>query len=357
MIAKFLQILCLILFSLASLYVQAEDEIREVVDQEVEPYIKKNGFVGVAIGVVKDGKGQVFGYGETFKGSKQKPNGDTIYELGSISKVFTGVLLANAVNKGMVQLEDPVQKHLPSGVTMPIKDDQPIQLVHLATHTSGLPRLPENLGLSNPWNPYKGYSRQLMLDFLGEHTLRRTPGEYEYSNYALGLLGQLLAMQSETTYEELLEQCICEPLEMKNTGVTLNEQQKINLAPGYNTWFFQVPNWDLASIVGAGGIRSSANDMNKFIEAQFIEDDRPITQALIEARKVQYERDNGIALGLAWHISRDKTTWMHDGRTGGYTSFLKVIPNRKCGVVVLSNRSTALVGELGEKLYQRLFVQ
>lgn len=296
--------LLLIALTFPVLAIEQQIDVRAEVDREVEFYLNKPSFVGVVVGVLRDGERHLLAYGEAEKGSGMPPTGDTLYEIGSITKVFTGVILADMVERGLVALDDPVQEYLPEGVKMPIVDDQPIRILRLATHTSGLPRLPDNMPFSDPFNPYKKYTRDLLFEFPGKHQLRRAPGQMEYSNLGMGLLGQLLAIKAGSTYEGLVWERILQPLEMHDTTITLDDDQRRRLAPPYNTFFFRAKNWDLAALEGAGGLRSTCHDMLRFMEANFLEDDRPITKALRGAQTVHHQREDGIDVGLAWHRAR-----------------------------------------------------
>jgi CubicO group peptidase (beta-lactamase class C family) len=176
--------------------------------------IDNDALVGCVIGVVSSSKTRVLAYGEVARGSGAKPNGQTVYEVGSISKAFTGTLLADLDRRCVLSVDDRLQDHLPDGASSPTKDEREITLAHLSTHTSGLPRLPDNMPRSEPNNPYADYDERLLFEFLSNHQLRRLPGEqYEYSHYAAGLLGHILALADERTYEELLVERICDPLE------------------------------------------------------------------------------------------------------------------------------------------------
>ena len=168
------------------------------------------------------------------RGNGDKPNGDTIYEIGSVTKAFTGTLLADMVNRGLVKLDAPLQDFMPTDVKLHLAKNQPIRLVDLASQTSGLPRLPDNMQPKDPSNPYADYTPERMFEFLGKHQLRRPPGEYEYSNLGMGLLGHMLAKQAGQTYEQLVIERICDPLKMTDTRITLSDEQRKRLAPPYN---------------------------------------------------------------------------------------------------------------------------
>src|SRR5262245_9180723 len=151
-------------------------DLKSQIDPLTQPLVDQGKVVGMVIGVVRDGETQVLAYGETVKGSGNKPDGKTVYEIGSVTKAFTGDLIADAVLAGRMKLDDPAQKYMPKSVKMPEFDGKPITIEHLATHTSGLPRLPDNMPFGDPMNPYADYTGKQMADFLNGHKLRRPPG-------------------------------------------------------------------------------------------------------------------------------------------------------------------------------------
>ncbi len=320
------------------------------IDPFARRWIRDKLVVGMVIGIVKGEQSQIIGYGDTIKGSGAAPDGNTLYEIGSISKVFTGVLLSSLVEEQAVSLGDPVQKYLPPSVKVPDFDGKPITLLRLATHTSGLPRMPDNFDPADPHNPYADYTVQQMYAFLDGYKLKRPPGEYEYSNFAMGLLGHVLARHSGMTYEQLLKDRICNPLGMKNTGITLNEEQQKRLAPPYTVALKPAENWDIPTLAGAGAIRSSANDMLKFIRANLKSDRQPLTRAMQFARIKRHTMEDGFSMELGWHLARDGKTLWHNGGTGGYHGWLAVSPDRKVGVVLLSNTANMRLDELGEQI-------
>jgi CubicO group peptidase (beta-lactamase class C family) len=320
---------------------------RSQIDLLARPVIDGGEAVGFVIGIVKDGKAQVFAYGEVSKGSGTRPSSNTVYEIGSVSKAFTGLLLADMVNAGLVQLGDPLQKYLPASVKAPDADGEQITLKHLATHTSGLPKLPDNLNPRDMHNPYADYTVQQMYEFLSRHKLRRPPGDYEYSNFGMGLLGDVLALRQKTTYEQLVIDRIARPLGMKDTRITLSDEQRKRLAPPYSAQLQPDKNWDFPTLAGCGGIRSTTRDMIKFVQANLAKDDAPLTKAirLSHARR-QSIGDRG-SIGLGWHIHGDGVTRWHNGMTGGYASWVAAVPDYNVGVVVLSNTATEKITELG----------
>jgi len=327
-----------------------------LVDRMVKPAIEAKAIVGCVVGIVEDGQHEVHGYGEVRLGKGDKPSGNTIYEIGSMTKAFTGTLLADMVRRNEVKLDAPLQDFLPQGVKLHTAEGKPIKLVDLASQTSGLPRMPDNFNPKEPTNPYLDYSSKRLFEFLAKHQLRRPPGEYEYSNLGMGLLGTVLARQAGKSYEQLVVERICEPLKMNDTRITLTDDQRKRLAPPYNGELHDERNWDFDALAGAGAIRSTTNDLLKLVAASLNDDDkRPVTEAIHEAWKPRYSKPGEIGVGLGWHIARDRVTRWHSGQTGGYTSAIFIVPPRHYGVVVLCNTASDVTTPIAEKITQSLF--
>lgn len=268
-------------------------------------------------------------------------DGNTLFEIGSISKVFTSLLLANMALRGEVSLDDPVSKYLPAGARMPERNGKQISFRDLAMHRSGLPRLPDNMKPANPLNPYADYSEAQLLDFLARHQLTRDIGsQFEYSNFGAGLLGYALARRAGTTYEALLKRRILIPLGMKDTAITLSAAQKRRFAPGFDATMQPTPAWDLPTLAGAGAIRSSANDMLAFLGAAMGIRKTPLDKAFA---LMLAERGSGPSattqMGLGWIVARGPhgELVLHDGGTGGFRSSLAYDPAKRRGVLVLAN--------------------
>ncbi len=322
-------------------------DLKAQVDPFARPLVDNGVAVGLVVGIFKGGETQILPYGETRKGTGDAPDGETIYEIGSVSKAFTGVLLADMVATGDVKLDDPLQKFVK--LPVPVQGETPITLEHLATHTSGLPTLPDNFRPADPGNPYVDYTAQQMGAFLAGHQLRRGPGEYEYSNFGMGMLGYLLARQQRMNYEQLLIARIAKPAGMVDTCITLNKAQRERLAPPYDGELRPAKNWILPTLAGAGGIRSTANDMLKFIAANLSDEDTQLARSMRQSHEKRYTIPGG-AIGLGWHIYADNMTRWHNGGTGGYSSWVSVVPEFDAGVVVLANTHTDKITELGLQL-------
>lgn len=299
--------------------------------------------VGIVVGVIEPSGRRIVSYGSMDRDGKQAVNGDTLFEIGSATKVFTALLLADMVRRGEVALSDPLSKFLPPEVKLPAKTST-ISLEQLATHTSALPRLPANLSPKDATNPYADYSVAQLYDFLAGYELTREIGEkYEYSNLGAGLLGHLLARRAGVDYETLVRNRILRPLGMKSTMVTLSPTLAKRLATGHDQDRSPTKSWDFLALAGAGAFRSTANDLLTFLAAQMGVTKTPLAPAMtsmLAARRKTHTAGMDVALG--WHIvsSGGRDIIWHNGGTGGYRSFLGYDPVRKVGVVVLSNTFT-----------------
>ena len=237
----------------------ADAEIRRILAERIDEQKRS---VGIVVGVVEPGERRVVGYGRFAADAPGQPDGDTVYEIGSITKVFTAILLADLVGEGAVELETPVQRLLGPDVAVPTRNGAEITLLHLATHSSGLPRLPSNLQPANAANPYADYTVAQLYEFLSSYELERDIGEtVEYSNLGAGLLGHALALSAETDYETLVSTRLLEPLGMSDTSVALTPSLQERLAVGHSVQLRPVANWDLPTLAGAGALRSTVNDM------------------------------------------------------------------------------------------------
>lgn len=282
---------------------------------------------------------------------------DRVFEIGSITKVFTTSILVDMVSRNEVRLADPVANYLPRAVRMPVRT-RPITLLDLATASSGLPRLPDNLSSRDSSNPYADYSVQQLYQFLSRYQLPRDPGAtYEYSNLGMGLLGHALALKARMSYEEMVRRRILTPLGMRETAITLTPALRARIAPGHDAEGHVVPNWDLPTLAGAGALRSTARDMLTFLAANVDSTATPLSRAFWQTHDERHATDNpNLAIGLGWHILKRPAlniVW-HNGGTGGYRSFAGFDPVRRVGVVVLSNLN-ASVDDIGFHLLDGSF--
>ena len=199
----------------------------------------------IVVGVVDASGSRVFAAGKLNGDSGSEADGKSVFEIGSITKTFTALLLADMVKRGEVRLEDPVSKYLPKSVKALSRGGKEITLLDLASQSSGLPRMPDNFAPADPDNPYADYTVKRMYDFLNGYTLTRDIGEgYEYSNLGFALLGQALSLRAGKGYEALVRERILAPLGMGETGIGLAPEMKTHLAAGHNQMLQPVKNWD-----------------------------------------------------------------------------------------------------------------
>jgi CubicO group peptidase (beta-lactamase class C family) len=280
------------------------------------------------------------------------PADRVLFEIGSITKVFTALLLAVAVQRREVGFEDPLQDHVPAGVTVPSRGEATITLVHLATHTSGLPRLPPRFlweALRRRDDPYARLTADRVLASLAAVRLRRPPGErFRYSNFGAGLLGLALVHAAGKDLESLVRERITGPLGMSDTVITMDEDQRSRLAPGTTARGRQASPWTIVGLAGAGALRSTVGDLLTFVRAQMGASPPGTPPELTAAiRETHVERSRGgrfapaLRMGLGWMllpIGRGKldVVW-HNGGTGGYRSYLGCAPTIRMGAVALSS--------------------
>jgi CubicO group peptidase (beta-lactamase class C family) len=322
--------------------VPSDAEIRRILADRID--VQKQS-VGIVVGVIEPSGRRIVSYGHPAKDDARPLDGNTVYEIGSITKVFTSLLLADAVERGQVALNDPVSKFLPAKVKMPERGGRAITLVDLATHTSGLPRMPNNFAPKDPANPYADYSAENLYAFLSGYQLTRDVGaEYEYSNLGGGLLGHALTLQAHATdYEALVRERVIAPLGMTSTAVTLSPAMKSRLAAGYGATLQQVANWDVGTLAGAGGLRSTADDLLTFLAANLGYVKTPLAPAMAAMLNVRRSTmSTNLSIALGWHVltmNGREIVW-HNGGTGGYRSFIGFDKDARVGVVVLSNAGT-----------------
>ncbi|MBT8489384.1 MAG: serine hydrolase [Gemmatimonadetes bacterium] len=314
----------------------ADDVVQSIIDERVAA----GGAVGIALGLMEsDGSTRVFTAGRAGEGGPPL-DARTLFEIGSITKVFTGTLLADMARRGEVALDDPVRVYLPDGVSAPTRNGREITLEDLATHRSGLPRLPANMAPADPANPYVDYTPQLLYDFLSSYDLPRDIGaEVEYSNLGVGLLGFLLSGHLEMTYEEAVRERILAPLAMELTGIELRGPMAALMAKGHDPGGTIVPLWDVATLAGAGGIRSNVEDMLGFLAANVGEPTSDLERAMRDAHTPRESMGGPNQVGLNW-ITRagdgSRIVW-HNGGTAGFRTFAGFDPDAEAAVVVLTN--------------------
>jgi D-alanyl-D-alanine-carboxypeptidase/D-alanyl-D-alanine-endopeptidase len=334
--------------------------------REVEPLVAElllrhaRRHVGVAVGVLRGGRSWAMGAGTAGPGGPSPPAANTIFEIGSVTKVFTATLLAGMVDEGLLALEDPVQRYLPPGVELPVRG-RPITLADLATHTAGLPRLPPRFALRSlrhRTNPYAWFDVDELYAGLPGARVRRAPGKRpRYSNLGFGLLGHVLALRAECSYGQLVHTRICRPLGLEDTGVSVAAGARERFAQGHSRRGRPVPHWDLCALAGAGALRSTVADLLRFLRLQLGEGDPALVRAAALTHAPRWRRRGRVAVGLGWMRltprGSDHELLFHNGGTGGFRSFAAFAPGTGAAAVVLSN-SARSVDPLGFRILERI---
>jgi len=285
-----------------------------------------------------DGSTRIVSYGSA--GPDTRPLGPkTLFEIGSITKLFTATILADMVAKGTVALDDPISKYLSDGVTTPTRGGYEITLLDLSTHHSGLPRLPDNMDPADRTNPYTDYTVERLYAFLASHELRRDIGlEFEYSNLGMGLLGHVLGLAAGKSFPDLVQERILDPLDMTATTFAHDSEW---LSKGHDEDGAVVPYWTISTspIAGAGGLQSNAEDMLKFLQANVGEPTNDLERAMRSAQVLQRQIDDNTGIGLNWTVQDrgDLKVLGHGGGTAGFHTRLGFDPSNGAGFIVLAN--------------------
>jgi serine-type D-Ala-D-Ala carboxypeptidase/endopeptidase len=336
-------------------------ELKAVLDRDLAAALKEGALApatggGVVIGVVQRGTRQIFVYGQAKE--------DSIFEIGSISKTFTGLILAQMVAQKKVRLDEPVRELLPAGtVAKPVGAE--ITLVDLATQQSGLPRMPDNFHPADPQDPYADYRPANLYEFIAKHGVSKpADAKFNYSNLGLGLLGQALANRAAVTYPELLRAEVTAPLELNDTVVTLSPAQERRFAQGHSAQHQPAHSWKLDALAGAGAIRSTASDMLTYLEAQLHANavkhavgsaavDSPsntLASALQMSHELRADALPSMKVGLAWLFETATGNFWHNGGTGGYSSYCFFNPKEDYAAVVLFNTTIGGNGSFADRL-------
>ena len=304
---------------------------------------------GVSIGVLKHGERSVFSYGTA------KP--EYLFEIGSITKTFTGLVLAKMVAEGKVRLDEPIRELLPPGTAAKPQGNE-ITLLDLVTHHSGLPVTPDNFDPADMSNPYADYHVANLYAYVAKRGVAKPARtSFLYSNLGVGLLGQGLANRAGMSYADLVKAEVTGPLGMSDTVVTLSPEQRKRFIQGHDGSRMEVHAWDIDGLAGAGALRSTAGDMLTYLEAQLHPEKMgAFSAAVLESHKLRAEGPQGTSMALAWFYKPDSGTFWHQGATAGYTAYATFSPQGDYAVVVLLNTATLtdFVDQLGDHIRQRL---
>ncbi len=322
--------------------VQVQAEIPQHVKQDIDQRVKHGINPSIVIGVYQDGKSVFYTQGYQDLEQKTPATEQSVYEIGSITKTFTGLLLAQAVKQNKLTLDTAVQDHLPNGVTLQDSAAQPITFKQLSTHTSGLPRMPDNIPLFTK-DPYADYDQAKLWQ--GIKTAKRLQAgvNYQYSNLAVGLLGVALSRVENLTYNQLVTERIIKPLALNSTFMQLDEVPKQHLATGYTGNKAANP-WNFKALAGAGSIRSSIKDLLAYGVAHLQGSEHPLAAAMQLATTAHHQQDQ-LRVGLGWHISPSNMLW-HNGGTMGFRSILMIDRQNNKVVAGITNHNNEDVEDI-----------
>ncbi|HWL00550.1 MAG TPA: serine hydrolase domain-containing protein [Parapedobacter sp.] len=319
----------------------ATSKLDAYIDSVALAYSRKGHTHALAIGVISDGKTSSYYYGETENGNKQLPDENTLFEIGSISKTFTATLLAYLAQTQLLSIDDTITNYLPDSVAAN-PDLRRITLKQLANHTSGLPRMPANIeatAAAHPLDPYKDYTKADLYSFLVSYKATTPPDSiYLYSNLGYGLLGDILSTIYDKSYDEMIQEIICQPLDLKNTTEFPNPDSQY-VAKVYNEDGQETPLWSFDAFTAHGALKSSVKDLLTYAKAHFKMPETDLEHALARTRQFTYFNPPDTDIGLGWHMNLmgDELIYWHNGGTFGSSSYMAFSPDRKMAVIVLSN--------------------
>jgi D-alanyl-D-alanine-carboxypeptidase/D-alanyl-D-alanine-endopeptidase len=326
--------------------VSSSEGLKRRCDAIVQNLIDDEWTQGLVVAFVTPTRSDVFSYGTLSVNDDRPPAADTIFEIGSLSKLFTALLLADLVVEGDVSLDAPIADFLPKGTNSPRSGQRPIRLVDLATHSSGMPIIPRNFWLPGVsiYDPnaagqsWTAYSKDKLYAYLKWPVPPPSPpGRYLYSNLGYGLLGHLLELHSGRSYQELLTARICQPLGMHNTTVVLNDEQRSRLAPGHDADGNPTQPWETSVLAGAFAVRSTIDDLVLFARANLGLNDGQLARAIELAQRPHFNQSAQLKIGLGWNLNSNGVVY-HTGATGGYVAAIFLLPRLGVGVVALANQ-------------------
>ena len=341
---------------------QQEDNLKSIVDEVVAKYINQPSNVGLVVGLLNDTSTAFFSYGLTEVEGFEKPNKNTLFEIGSLTKPFTALLALELERKNILNLNDSITKHLPDSLTN--EHLKKITLNNLLLHTAQLPRKPFNLSLTggNNDNPYKNYTNQHLQEYLNvfKPIKHKKKQSFKYSNLGYGVLGLTLQNAGNAQYEKLLNQHVIKSLNLKNTFFNLPEKKKANLAKPHSFNGAVTENYTYSSTMQASsGLYSCAEDLVTLLQKQL--QSGPVNSIATSLQKClapqQKTNLKRTYVTYAWnYIDRGKRlapVYIYNGGTAGYRTYIAFVEENTTGVVVLSN-SANRVDEIAVTLIQLL---
>lgn len=339
-----------------------EESLKSIVNEIVEKYLNQPGNVGLVIGLLNDTSTAYLSYGLTEVSGFQKPDKNTLFEIGSLTKPFTALLALELARKNKLNFEDAITQHLPDSLTN--EHLKKITLNNLLLHSAQLPRKPFNLSLTggNNDNPYKNYTNQHLLEYIDvfKPIKRKKRQTFKYSNLGYGVLGLALQNAGNASYKNLLNKHVINPLNLKNTFFTIPEKKRINLATPHSFNGTPTENYTYNSTMEASsGLYSCAEDLITLIKKQI--QSGPANSVATSLQKcLEPQRKTNLKhtyVTYGWnYIDRGKRippVYIYNGGTAGYRAYVAFVKENNTGVVVLSN-SANRVDEIAVTLIQLL---
>ena len=343
----------------------AVDLDRQAIAQKhLQPAIDALLIPGAVVGIDYDGITTFHIVGTLNYDTDTKPTTGTMYEIGSISKLITGTLLADAIGRGEVTKDTPLNDLLPEGVQAHDgPGGEPIRLWHLTTHTSGWGTMPINLVVTNPDLPFAGYTIDMLMTGIEKTPVMHTPGtHFEYSNFAVGVLGSVLALHAGSDYETLSKERILSPLDIDDFTITLGDEQRRRLAPATRDGMDTLPWGTMGALAPAGMWTATAPALMAFAKANLRAPSEneaghqaDIYTAMELARQPLFSiKEMGQQVCMGWFIAGDGQSRWHNGMTGGYSSYLGINRDLGIAIVVLTNGASLYTTAAGEKIFQEV---
>lgn len=326
-----------------------DKDLETALDSEVKKLAGNDPWYGLVIGVYKDGKSFIKGYGTVNKESSSVPGASTVFQIASVSKLFTASLLQLLCDEGVVKMEATLGELIGNSVALSPAARE-VTLKQLVTHTSGFPSIPKPLEVAATrlvakenlmQNPYGHLRPDYIFDYLKTTEDKREPGKFEYSNFGMGLLGHVLEIVTNRDFESLVTEKLLVPLDMRDSAISLTPEMKMHLAQGYTSTSEPSPLWTFRALAGAGAFNSDAEDMMRFIRAN-IEESSAMSRTFKKMHAPQFGGDTGISWMQPTFIDRfvgNQSVVWHNGMVGGYASYVSIDTKVNTGIVILSNKA------------------
>ena len=341
---SFFALLLLLTSCASSAKLDTDIHLKEKLKSAIEPQMSTRS-AGAIIGILDKGSVSYLSFGKKNLSNSSPIDENTLFEIGSLTKTFTSLLFSIAIEKGLVTNETTL-----SEIRQEWKNQKlgQIKLIELATHRSGLPKLPCNLKFKDERYPYAIYTQKEFINSITDDVIAHTKCEIknhpsleiEYSNWGTAILGDAIAKVAHSTYPKLIEEWITKPLNMKDTVVHLNQEQKTRLAQGYQMDLKPIGLWDRKTLFGSGSIRSTAKDLMTYAQAMLHPENTSIKNAILRVQKLQYSHD-GFGIGYNWFVTPANNIW-HSGMTGGYSSLMKIYFKNDFAVFSLMNTANEI---------------